>query len=199
MPSNPPPTSPHQGGPPKDYCDKDAIGILVDLKVLLDLGLLADVDIEAYVKILGLDLGVVGDLLHKILKRDPAIEAAAEKAPSQLIGRNVGNQIAKRAQKLAPENHTFKPACGKKFKREGTRHNAVDHNDCLLKCEAEAIRRTVADGDIKICAAVTIDYLLDVDACLVILGKSGELVDLHLNVDLDVDLLDDSNCDSFYR
>lgn len=152
------------GSSPASYCSNP----LVDVDLML-LGIL-DVDLSVY-----LDLSHLLDLN---------------------IDLNLGDLLSGKTKPKLPKSvkHGYKPTCGKTLASHpnATSCTATDYNDCLARCEKDAIKATVELGNLVDCLGVTIKNGIHVDNCLTVTGSSDNLIDL------DIDLLgSDDTCDSF--
>lgn len=169
-------TTPHQpGGAPNqpihDYCGKG--GVTIDISVLG----LVDVEVEAYLKLLGLlDLNVDVDILGLV-----KIGSGKKKAPLP----------------SCPQN--FRTVCGSTLEKytgsPPIRGTCTDHLDCLKQCAGGAVHKSYTSGKPTECMGATVKYGKnpgDKNQCLYWLGAPDALIDI--NIAVKVDVFTDSFC-----
>ncbi|KAG7109303.1 hypothetical protein HYQ44_011839 [Verticillium longisporum] len=84
----------------------------------------------------------------------------------------------------------FDVKCGQTIQNpDATETTADDLNDCLARCEAEALQLTIDLGEIYDCAGVSLKRGVEVDNCLFIADKKILDLDLNLGTDPSADSL----------
>ena len=153
---------------PAPYCGE--VSVSIDIMAL---GL--NVDISIYLHVAGLlsDVtGAIGGIFGGLLggARRPTI-------PKQVM-------------------HHYQPVCGKSLANHpgGTNCTVTDYNECLQRCEADAIQLSVEVDGLHDCLGISLNDGIQIDNCLYFIGSEDEILDTDSD-----DAVDDEVSSCFVR